>query len=166
MVHTFRKPSVAMRLHELTYEQFIEALDSLLYISDHNQIQVGLYGKSFIEKHNAALNALRKEYIVDHDEEPYYPFSPLQPTDGRPTEQDGDEDGFVQYLYEGVWRAGDWKRVAEKPWPWCHTPRWKKSPKGILKQIEECPRSLLDQKITYHVPKELVDSVREWCGLE
>jgi hypothetical protein len=154
-----------MKQQELTYEQFIEAIRNLHYISN-GPSQVSLYGRKAVERHNSAVDALRKEYIVDNDEESYYPFRPEKHVENRPTKDDADDEGLVQYLYEDVWNAGPWEIVAKNNWPWCHTPRWEKSPKSIVKRLEECPRTCLEQKITYHVPKELVDAVREWCGLE
>lgn len=154
-----------MKQQELTYEQFIEALDSLLYLGT-TQTWINLLGKSFIDKHNAAVQVLKKEYLLGPDEESYYPFLPEKQVENRPAKDDADDQGLVQYLYEDVWNAGPWEIVAKNNWPWCHTPSWEKSPKALVKRLEECPRTCLEQKITYHVPKELVDAVREWCGLE
>jgi hypothetical protein len=56
-------------------------------------------------------------------------------TDRPPTEEDGDEFGFVQYLYFGGWTGELWSDVARNLQPaWLHTPSWRPKPEPTLKQ--------------------------------
>jgi hypothetical protein len=53
----------------------------------------------------------------------------------RPTEEDGDECGFVQYLFSGRWNYESWENVAKKQQPvWLHTPNWRPKPEPTPKQ--------------------------------
>lgn len=55
-------------------------------------------------------------------------------TDRRPTKEDADDNGMVQYLSGSVWDWAKWKRVAEAKYDWLHTPNWRPKPKPTLKQ--------------------------------
>jgi hypothetical protein len=57
-------------------------------------------------------------------------------TDRPPTEEDGDERGFVQFLINGAWWGFCcWENAAKDQRPaWLHTPDWRPKPEPTLKQ--------------------------------
>ena len=56
-------------------------------------------------------------------------------TDRPPTEADGDEDGYVQYLNQYQrWNDASWHGVASALRPWFHTPHWRPKPPSLKKQ--------------------------------
>ena len=69
-------------------------------------------------------------------------------TDRLPTEADGDEDGYVQYLNQYQrWNDASWHGVASASRPWFHTPHWRPKPPSLKEhalatlhsmQIEPC----------------------------
>ena len=62
-------------------------------------------------------------------------------TDRRPTAEDGDSSGFVQYLWGGKWDFTGWDYVAAQRYDWLHTPNWRPRPEPTRKQKA---RALLD----------------------
>ena len=53
-------------------------------------------------------------------------------TDRPPTEADGDEDGYVQYLNQYQrWDDASWQGVASASRPWFHTPHWRPKPPSL-----------------------------------
>lgn len=56
-------------------------------------------------------------------------------TDRPPTEEDGDEKGYVQSTSDhGIWCVYSWAFIRDRGWPWCHTPRWQPSAPPTLKE--------------------------------
>ena len=56
-------------------------------------------------------------------------------TDRPPTEADGDEDGYVQYLNQYQrWDDASWHGVASALRPWFHTPHWRPKPPSLKEQ--------------------------------
>jgi hypothetical protein len=62
-------------------------------------------------------------------------------TDRRPTTEDGDGNGLVQYLWCGKWDFAGWRYVAAQRYDWLHVPRWRPKPEPTPKQKA---RALLD----------------------
>jgi hypothetical protein len=56
-------------------------------------------------------------------------------TDRPPTEEDGDDGGYVQFQNElGRWNYANWGQVAEWGLPWQHTPRWQPRQPSLQEQ--------------------------------
>ena len=55
-------------------------------------------------------------------------------TDRRPTAEDGDGNGLVQYLWCGKWDFAGWRYVAAQRYDWLHVPRWRPKPELTPKQ--------------------------------
>jgi len=54
-------------------------------------------------------------------------------TDRPPTEADGDERGFVQFLLDGAWAFCCWENAAkDQRLAWLHTPNWEPKPEPTL----------------------------------
>jgi hypothetical protein len=70
----------------------------------------------------------KTDYHGPSVEDPAPPKWPEAITHRVPTEDDGDEEGIVQYLQDGRWIYANWELVAEGNEPWQHTPSWKPRP--------------------------------------
>jgi hypothetical protein len=136
---------------DLTRYEYCRLVERLLIIDEFNDET---------RNHNRAVCELN-EAINGPTMEPEEKECPLQPQPGRPTESDGDDRGFVQYLCGGVWGWGHWSSVAPQNWEWCHTPRWSKKSTKLIKDIDQCSH-MINGKIIYHVPKDLVDNIKEY----
>ena len=86
--------------------------------------------------------------------------------DRPPTEEDGDECGFVQYLFAGTWKHGPWQNVARDPrFNWLHTPNWRPKPEPTekeqaLKLLEKVGHELKDPEyaLLYRVVQSAPDA--------
>lgn len=77
------------------------------------------------------------QYVVDNARQAVEALQHQWPepiTDRRPTEEDGDYHGYVQYLYAGKWSSAAWDVVADTYSDWLHTPSWRPKPEPTLKQ--------------------------------
>ncbi|AEC53231.1 hypothetical protein SCRM01_285 [Synechococcus phage S-CRM01] len=145
---------------DLTYKQYCNLVNRLLIIDEVNYES---------RDHNRAVCKLQEfadASMFKPEEEESQPAEkecPLKPQSGRPTEEDGDHLGLVQYLCNGVWGYGHWSSVAPQDWSWCHTPRWASRPDNLRRRLEWCTiTSNGSGSITYHVPKELADQLKEY----
>jgi hypothetical protein len=62
-------------------------------------------------------------------------------TDRLPTEDDADENGFVQYLGSSGWQVTHWHDTRRTKGGWLHIPNWRPKPEPTPKQKA---RALLD----------------------
>jgi hypothetical protein len=53
-------------------------------------------------------------------------------TDRPPTEEDGDKQGWVMIVHDGVWRPWHWADVGDQGW--LHTPRWQPRQPSLQQQ--------------------------------
>jgi hypothetical protein len=60
---------------------------------------------------------------------------PERITDRPPTKGDGDEQGWVMIVKDGVWRPWHWADVGDQGW--LHTPRWQPRQPSLQEQAKE-----------------------------